>query len=597
MIKDFLKDNVIVTDGAMGTYYSERTNDEDSFCELANINQPELIEEIHREYIEAGAKLIRTNTFSANTVTLGINRTGVKQVLEAGYNIAKKAVGDKEVYIGASIGPIHESVQQKNKEIDILDEYKFIIDTLMDLGEDIFIFETLGSTDYLEEVSKYIKEKNSDAFVLAQFAVTINGYTRKEISITRILKEVKAIETIDSYGFNCGVGPAHLYQIMKKFSIYDDIISALPNASYPEIVNEKMVYVYNPDYFANIVADIKCLGAKIVGGCCGTTPEHIKSISDRLKICDIKDSEKERMKKVEEIKKEKQKNTSNFLDKIRREEFVIAVELDPPYDNAIEGLMESARVCKENGVDIITVADSPRGIARVDSLMMATKIKREIDIDVIPHLCCRDKNVNALKSGIMASYIEDVRNILVITGDPILDIDKMSTKSVFNLNSYKLIELIDDMNKEIFKEESINIAGALNLNVRYKEAEIKRMMKKVDKGANIFFTQPIFDESAIEFLASMKKNKNIKIMGGIMPIVNYRNAQFLNNEVPGIEIPQKYVDRFDPDMSNRESEQVGIELAVELANNLKEYVDGLYFINPFNRIEMIMKILQRIEHN
>ena len=190
VIKDFLKNNVIVRDGAMGTYYSERTNDEDSFCELANINNPDLIEEIHKEYIKAGAKLIRTNTFSANTVTLGINRTGLKQVLESGYNIAKKAVGEEQVYIGASIGPIHESVQQKNKEIDIFDEYKFIVDTLMDLGEDIFIFETFGSTEYLAEVSKYIKEKNSDAFVLAQFAVTINGYTRKEISIKRILKEV-----------------------------------------------------------------------------------------------------------------------------------------------------------------------------------------------------------------------------------------------------------------------------------------------------------------------------------------------------------------------------------------------------------------------
>lgn len=597
MIKDYLKNNIVVIDGAMGTYYAEKTNEEDSFCELANINNRELIKEIHSEYIKAGAKLIRTNTFAANTVTLGLNREAVKEIIESGYKIAKEAVGEKEVYIGASIGPIHESINKKHKDIDILGEYKFVVDTLMDLGEDIFIFETFGSTDYLREISEYVKKRNKDAFILTQFAVTINGYTRKEISIKRILKEVQSIKEIDAYGFNCGVGPAHLYKLMEDLDIYEDTISALPNASYPEIINEKMVYVYNPDYFANVVVDIKCLGAKIVGGCCGTTPEHIKSIADRLKICDIKDSEKKRMKEIEKIKQEKNIKTSRFLEKLKKEEFVIAVELDPPYDNSIEGLMESARVCKENGVDIITVADSPRAIARVDSLMMASKIKREIEIDVIPHLCCRDKNVNALKSGILATHIEDIRNILVITGDPILDIDKMSTKSVFNLNSYKLIELIDDMNQEIFKDEPMNISGALNLNVRYKEAEIKRMMKKVEKGANIFFTQPIFDESAIDFLSTMKKDKNIKIMGGIMPIVNYRNAQFLNNEVPGIEIPKKYVDRFHPEMSTRESEQVGIELAVDIANNLREYVDGFYFINPFNRIEMIMKILQRIDYN
>ena len=597
MIKDYLKDNILITDGAMGTYYAEKTNDEESFCELGNVNNPELIKEIHREYIDAGAKLITTNTFSANTITLGVNRQGLKKIIESGYKIAKEAVGDRDIYIGASIGPIHESVNGKDKDIDIFDEYKFIVDTLMDLGEDIFIFETFGSTDYLKEISEYIKGKNSDAFIMTEFAVTLNGYTRKEISIDRILKEVKSIKEIDSYGFNCGLGPAHMYKLMKELDIYEDIISALPNASYPERINKKMVYVYNPDYYANIVADIKCLGVKIVGGCCGTTPEHIKSIADRLEICDIKDSEKERMKKVRKIKQEKQKKTSNFLEKLKRDEFVIAVELDPPYDHSIEGMMESARVCKENGVDIVTVADSPRAIARVDSLVMAAKVKREIEIDVIPHLCCRDKNVNALKSGILAAHIEDIRNLLVITGDPILDIDKMSTKSVFNLNSYKLIELITDMNKEIFKNEPINIGGALNLNVTNKEVEINRMMKKVDHGANVFFTQPIYDKSAIDFLAKMKKDKNIRILGGIMPIVNYRNAQFLNNEVPGIKIPDEHIKRFHPDMSKREAEQVGIELAVDIANDLKEYVDGFYFINPFNRIEMIMKILQRIEHN
>lgn len=597
MIKDYLKENILVTDGSIGTYYTEKTNDKESFCELANINNPQLIKEIHKEYIEAGAKLITTNTFSANTVTLGLNRQGVKQIIESGYKIAQDAVGDKDIYIGASIGPIHESINGNEKDIDIFDEYKFVVDTFMDLGEEIFIFETFGSTDYLKEITEYIKKRNSDAFILAQFAVTLNGYTRKEIRIDRILKDVKNIDTIDAYGFNCGLGPAHMYKFMKGLDIYDDIISALPNASYPEIINEKMVYVYNPDYYANIVADIKCLGAKIVGGCCGTTPEHIKSISDRLEICDIKDSEKERMKKVKKIKKEKEKKSSNFLEKLKRDEFVIAVELDPPYDDSIEGMMESARVCKENGVDIITVADSPRAIARVDSLVMAAKIKREIEIDVIPHLCCRDKNINAIKSGVLAAHIEDIRNLLVITGDPILDIDKMFTKGVFNLNSYKLIELIEDMNKEIFKDEPINIGGALNLNVKSKDVEIKRMMKKVDKGANVFFTQPIFDRSAIDFLAKMKKDKDIKILGGIMPIVNYRNAQFLNNEVPGIKIPEEYVRKFHPEMSKREAEQVGIELAVDIAGNLKEYVDGFYFINPFNRIEMIMKILQRIEHN
>lgn len=592
MIRDYLKKNVLITDGAMGTYYSEKTGEKVSYCELANTENPQIINEIHKEYIEAGAKLIRTNTFSANTITLGISRDELKKIISSGYNIAKEAVGAKEVFIGASIGPIHESVLKKDDELDILDEYKFIVDTLMDLGEDIFIFETFGTTDYLREISEYIKEKNSNAFILTQFAVTLDGFTRKGITISGIIEEVQSIKTIDAYGFNCGSGPTHLYRLLKKLDIFDDTISALPNASYPELINERMVYVNNPDYFANIVADIKELGAKIIGGCCGTTPSHIKSICEKLKLG--KSKELEYIKVIEKDKIVTGKKNNEFLNKINNGKFTIAVELDPPFDTSIDKMIENARICKENGVDIITIADSPRGIARIDSIMIAAKIKREIGIDVIPHLCCRDKNLNALKSGLLAAHIEDIRNILVVTGDPILDLDKLSTKSVFNLNSYRLMELISEMNKETFKSDEINISGALNLNVKNKDAEVNRMFRKVDRGANIFFTQPIFDDDVIDYLSTIKRDESINIMGGIMPIVTYKNAQFLNNEVPGIDIPKEYVDRFDKDMTKEESEQVGVDLAIELAEKVKEYADGLYFITPFDRIEVVMKVLEKI---
>ncbi|AFS79539.1 bifunctional homocysteine S-methyltransferase/5,10-methylenetetrahydrofolate reductase [Gottschalkia acidurici 9a] len=576
----------------MGTYYSEITGERVSFCELANINNPETIRNIHKEYIDSGAKLIRTNTFSANTITLGVTREKLKEIIESGYNIAKESTEGRKVFVGASIGPIHESVFKKDDDIDILEEYKFIVDTFLNLGEDIFIFETFGTIDYLKEISEYIKSKNSNAFILTQFAVTLDGFTRKGISINGILDEVKKIETIDAYGFNCGSGPSHLYKLIKDMDIFDDTISALPNASYPELINERMVYVNNPDYFANIVVDISKLGAKIIGGCCGTTPAHIKSIVEKLESNGFKEVEHIKVKEKHKAVFEKKRN--NFLNKVEDNKFIISVELDPPYDTSIEKMVDNARICKENGVDIVTIADSPRGIARVDSIMIAAKIKREIGIDVIPHLCCRDKNLNALKSGLLGAHIEDIRNILVVTGDPILDIDKISTKSVFNLNSYRLMELISELNKETFKTDKINISGALNLNVKNKELEINRMLKKVEQGANIFFTQPIFHDEVIDFLSKLKKDSGIKIMGGIMPIVTYKNAQFLNNEVPGIDIPKEYVDRFHKDMTKEESEQVGIELATEIANKLKDHVDGFYFITPFDRIEMVMEILKKV---
>lgn len=592
MIREYLKNNILITDGAMGTYYSEITGDNISFCEFANIDKPEIIKKIHMDYIESGAKLIRTNTFSANTITLGISREKVKQLIEKGYAIASQAVEGKGVFVGASIGPIYEASFEKDN-IGVLEEYKFVVDTFLELGANIFIFETFSSLDYLKEISEYIKQKNSSAFVLTQFAITPDGFTRKGISINRIVDEVKLLKSIDAYGFNCGSGPTHLYKMLKKLDIGNNFVSVLPNSGYSELINERTVYVNNPDYFADIMTDIKNLGVKVIGGCCGTKPSHIRKLADRLNIKEREGYINIPVEIEEAVTVEKKSNI--FLDKLSKDEFVVAVELDPPFDTSIDKIIHGAKIAKENGVDLITVADSPMSKVRVDSIMIAAKIKREIGIDTMPHICCRDKNQNAIRSGLLAAHIEGIRNILAVTGDPLSDQSKLGTKSVFNLNSFKLIELISEMNKEVFVEDKINIGGALNLNVRNKDIELSRMIKKTEKGATFFLTQPIFDEKVIEYLSNMKREKDIKILGGLMPLVSYRNAQFLNNEVPGINIPQAYIDRFHKDMTKEEAEEVGINLAVEIGNKIKRYVDGIYLITPFNRIEMVMKVLNKIK--
>ncbi|SHH92081.1 bifunctional homocysteine S-methyltransferase/methylenetetrahydrofolate reductase [Clostridium grantii] len=588
MLKEYLKNNVLITDGAMGTYYSELTKDYSSLCEFANINNPEIIEKIHQDYIKAGAKLIRTNTFSANSVSLEVSREKVSEVIEKGYKIAEVATKNTSVFIGASIGPIPKN-QVEDSDLDILNEYKFIVDTFLNLGAKIFVFETFSSLEYLKEISEYIKEKDSTVFILTQFAIRLNGLSRKGISINTFVEEVKSITYIDAYGFNCGSGPTHLYKHLKKLNIFSDIVSVLPNAGYPELVNERTIYVNNPEYFSEIMFDVKKLGAKIIGGCCGTTPSHIKKLSESLNKNTADDSHFFHDDSIKTSLITKKDNA--FLNKLEKNEFVIAVELDPPYDTSIEKIMHGAQVCKDNNVDLVTVADSPRAIARVDSLMIAAKIKREIGIDTMPHICCRDKNINALRSGLLATHIEGIRNILAVTGDPVADVDKHSTKSVFNLNSIKLMELISEMNKGTFEKDEITSCGALNLNVINKDAEVSRMIKKIDKGATFFLTQPLYDDASIEYLIKLKKEHDVKILAGIMPIVTYKNAQFLNNEVPGISIPDVYLDRFHINMTKEEAEAVGVNLAVEIANKIKPHVDGLYFITPFNRFEMVMKIV------
>ncbi|MEG0371672.1 MAG: homocysteine S-methyltransferase family protein, partial [Clostridium sp.] len=377
-MREYLLNNVLLTDGAMGTYYADITGDNVAKCEEANINNPEIIKLIHDRYIQAGAKLIRTNTFAANSSTLMTSREKVKMVIHKGCEIAFSAASGKNVFVGASIGPISER-RLDDEEFDPLDEYKFIIDSFLEVGINIFILETFSSLDYVGEIIEYIRLREKNAFILTQFAFTMDGFTRRGLSVETFLNGVKKLD-VDAYGFNCGLGPLHLYKILKKVNMCSNIVSALPNAGYPDIINERSVYVNNPEYFSDMMIDIESLGTKIIGGCCGTTPEHIKRIREKLEI--QSPVSYSLGYKVHDMNKVINQKENSFSSKIRNGEFVIAVELDPPFGVDIDKLLEGARICKEIGVDLITVADSPRALARVDSLMVGAKIKREIGIDV-----------------------------------------------------------------------------------------------------------------------------------------------------------------------------------------------------------------------
>ena len=591
MIKEILKNDILICDGAMGTYYSEVTGNDVSYCEFGNLNDKETIKRIHKEYIEAGAKLIRTNTFSANTYDLGVSLETLMDIIKSGINLAKEVTRNTSVLIGASIGPIKtDNLDEFSNEV--LEEYKYIVDCFLKNGIDIFIFETFSNYNYLKKISEYIKYKNIDSFILTQFAVKPDGFTRDGISAAKLIKEVRNTEYIDAFGFNCGSGPAHILEMVKKINIENEIVSVLPNAGYPEIIHERTVYPNNPLYFAKKVSEIRSFGVSIIGGCCGTNPSYIKQltkiINENSKVINANTKAEPKVKSFEK----KAKNT--FKDKLENGEFVVAIELSAPIDTDISRIIDGAKICKENNIDLVTVPDSPMSKVRADSTIISSKIKREIGIEAMPHVCCRDKNTNAIRSSLIGSHIENIRNILAITGDPISDASKVETKSVFNLNSFRLIELIESMNEEIFKEDSIYVGGALNLNVLNKEVEYNRMMKKIEKGAKFFLTQPIYDDNAIEFLKMIKERTNVKILAGLLPVVSYRNAMFLNNELPGVTIPDKYVQMFSENMSKEEAQEIGVKITVEIGKKLKGIADGLYFITPFNRVNMLIEIIKQI---
>lgn len=584
-IKEYLKNNTLITDGSMGTFFASLKPEANYQCELGCLYDEDIIIDIHKRYIDSGAKLIRTNTFGANISNLG-NFEIVKNVIKKAVEIAKKAVGNRNIFIGASIGPIADSDIQP---------YFDIIDVFIECGIKIFVFETFNDYNNLKKAVKYIKTKNQDIFILTQFALTDIGITKKAVSSENIIKNMTD-EDVDALGFNCGVGPMHMFNIIKKINNIPEFMSALPNAGYPEIIDGKVEYVMNPKYFAKMVYDISKLGVKIVGGCCGTTPEHIKLLSDMI-LSENNENKKSNKSKYNDLyytkKAEKQANKfkNKFHKSIDENKFLIAVELEPPFKTDTKKIIDGADYLRKKDVDIITVADSPMGKARADSIVISAKILRQSGIDTLPHICCRDRNAIALRSAILGAYIEGIRNFLIVTGDPVPDDARLNTKSVFNLSSYSLVNMVNEMNDSVFEEEKVKIGCAVNFNVKNKDSEFKRLIKKREFGAEFFLTQPIFSDDSIEYLKNIDRNRNYKILGGIMPLVSYKNAQFINNELPGINIPDEYINRFSEDMNRQEAQDAGIEIAVDIGKKIKPYVDGFYITTPFNRYEMVGSII------
>lgn len=585
-IKEYLKNNRMIMDGAMGTYYSEIEGDDRAFAEFGNIEKPEVIEKIHRGYINAGANLIRTNSFACSIETLGVTVEEQKKIIQASCDIAKRAAKGK-TYIAGDIGPVKENAE--STENDILEEYIRICDIFIEADVDVILFETFADLYYIKQLVKYINSKKN-IFIMTNFCLNKNGFTKNGLSATKLLNEISMIDEIDACGFNCGIGSGHMSNIMQKINYPSNkYIACLPNAGYPEQMQNRMIFMDNVDYFSDNMKMIADLGIDILGGCCGTTPEYIQKLSEKIDLKPVPKSSFSACN-IAEVHRELRKNV--FYNKLEIGKKVIAVELDPPYDADYEKLVEYAQILRKQGVDVITMADSPMGRSRVDSILMSIKLAKETGISIMPHICCRDKNIIAIRSNILGAYINDVRNLLLVTGDPIPSESRTSTTGVFDFNSIQLMNFVNEMNQEHFADEPIYYGGALNPCLGKIDHIINRMQKKIDAGCKYFLTQPVYSDEAIERLAEIKRRVDTKILCGIMPLVSYRNANFIKNEFIGIDVPDYIVARYLPEMTKEEGEEVGAQIARELMEKLNPIVDGYYFMLPFNRVSLMQKILK-----
>lgn len=590
-IEEYLKKHRLLADGAFGTYYAQLSRNPELAAEWANLREPELVKQIHREYIAAGARLIRTNTFAANQELLLCERSEQKRVLQEGYRLAEEAVREsgEEAYIAADIGPIPEHLEHAG----ILEEYEFICDTFLECGAEIILFETFSDLSYIGALAEHIRARagGRQIFVMAQFCLNRHGYSRSGISAARLLEQALNTEGIAAAGFNCGIGSGHMLELLKKLNrSTGKFLMAMPNSNYPQLLQDRTVYLDNSQYFAGRIRDIAALGLDIVGGCCGTTPEYIRKtgkLLDRTPAVRV-EAREVRAQEQAEIPAE-----NEFLRKLSEGKRVIAVELDPPYDANDGRILECANVLRAAGADMLTFADSPMARARMDSVLTGVKVRTEVDIPVMPHISCRDKNMIAMRAQLLGAYANGIRNLLIVTGDPIPGSDRAEVSSVFDFNSIRLMSFIREMNAEHFQREPLCYGGALNYARANIDVEIERMRKKIEAGASYFLTQPVFSREDAERIRYIKQRVDTKILCGIMPLVSYRNASFIQNEITGIHVPDQVVQAFSPDMTRTEGEAVGAGLARGMMRELADTADGYYFMLPFNRVGLVSMCLER----
>ena len=602
-IKEYLQTHILIMDGAMGTYYDTLKENTGQIAEEANLSDPAFIKKIHEDYVNAGANLLRTNSFAVNR-SLALQKglqtkeeqdAYLKEMIQASYKIAKSVADHSKdtVWVAADIGPIPEYLFVQY-QYDEKEEYRLLIDTFLECGAQIFDFETFSDITMIQWAASYIKSKHSDAMIIASFAFDRNGYTSKGFSIKRLFQEAAQTKDIDSFGCNCLIGASHMYDLLKnqEFS-KDKYAQALPNSGYPQSVRGRTIYSDSIAYYAEKMKDIAQLGINILGGCCGTTPAHIEAIKKELP--DVTPYEKKHILDTDAKHTLTKTKNNPFLEKLEKGEKVIAVELDPPFDHNAEKLLEGAYMLKRQHVDIITLADSPLARARADSVLLASKILSMVDIPVMPHIACRDRNRISMHSTILGAHINGIRNMLIVTGDPVPGGQRDTTKSVFDFNSIRFMNYMQEINSELFPQDAIAYGGALNQNQANLDKIIERMQKKIDAGTSYFLTQPIYSDEDIERIKEMKSRLDTKILCGIMPLVSYRNAMFIKNEMPGIFVPDEIIEQYKPDMTRAQFEAVAKEISLSIIKKLDGIADGYYFMTPFNRVAFICDIINHME--
>ena len=601
-----IKQGPILCDGALGTLL-DLYEYEEMPHEIQNLKNPEVIERIHREYIDAGAEIIQTNTFSANRIRLAQFRLEdkVEEINRAGVEIARRAAGEN-VYVTGSVGPTGKVLEPIGKLTlsDARKAFKQQIQTLVDAGVDVLMLETFVSLHELGEAIDAAKEI-TDLPIVAQKAFPEDG------SILAGTFPVEVVEYlvgkgVDVAGANCTVGPQRMFSLIRNMYKDGVVLSAQPAAGIPTLLNGRALYHTTPEYLAQYAKELLQAGVTLIGSCCGSTPAHtraIRQVMDELKLeqpqIQVREQPLSRRAPAVVVRPESHKDVdtrSDFAKSIGKK-FLTTVELDIPRGLDMSSVIEGARYLHQFKIDAINITDGARARLRMSSLAICSMVRQHVGMETITHLTARDRNMIGLQAELLSAHALGLKNILCITGDPTNIGDYPQATSVFDVDSAGLIRAAASMNKgqdlvghTIEQKTSFMIACAANPVADNMDAELEKIEKKVAAGAHIIFTQPLYEMKTLEQFLKRIEQYKIPVMLGLLPLRSYKHADFLHNEIPGMVIPKWIRDKFRK--AGDKAGALGVEIAINFLNEAKSSIAGVYMMPPFKKYEMIPTILE-----
>jgi len=599
-----LYENVLIFDGGIGTEIYKNNFFINTCFEELSLSAPQVISQIHKDYCEAGADVITTNSFGANKNKLSKFGFGhlVSEINKASVNIARESVGENTLIAG-SVGPLgkipYNSGTTEQIIIEMLNEQ---ITALKEAKADFIIFETLPSVQEAHYALKAINHVKDIPYIIS-FTVSQEGKSSKSESLEKLLKAIEEYDFKPSaVGLNCGMGPAGMLTALEKlFPLCNYPIVAQPNAGAPRTIENRTFYMTNPEYITTYAVRYANLGVRGIGGCCGTSPEHILDITRSIKPLTKKTFDVHtHVTYEEEIVQEpvKLEDKSDFAAKLASGKWIKTIEIVPPKGYKLGQTIKKAIKCREAGIDAINIPDGPRASSRMSPIISSHFIQEQGKIETILHFCCRDRNLIGMQSDLLGCAAADIKNLLFVTGDPPKLGEYPYASAVFDADSIGMVKIQANLNRGIdlggnaltTKTEALIGVGADPNAIDFKR-EIERTIEKIEAGAEYLITQPVFDtDSLFRFLDEIS-NYNIYVIAGIWPLISYRNAEFMRNEVPGVVVPESVMKRMAQPDNKEDQKKMGSDIARENIEKIRSAVSGVQVSAPFGNVNISIDVL------